>query len=941
MQPTITPQDFVNKWRQSQVKERSGYQEHFIDVCHLIGHATPGEEDPSGTRFTFEAGATKQSGGQGWADVWYKDHFALEYKGKHADLDKAYQQLLQYREALLNPPLLIVCDFDRIQINSNFTYTAKRVETITLDDLLIPARLEVLRAAFENPESFRAKVTVEQVTKEAAVEFARLAELLRKYGEDPQRAAHFLIRLLFCMFAEDIGLLPAKLFSQLVQRGQMRPGVFVAQLKELFGKMARGGFFGAEDILYFDGGLFDDDTVLNLDSDSMVILARVCGLDWSSIEPSIFGTLFERGLDPSKRSQLGAHFTSKEDILLIVEPVLMAPLRRKWAEVQAQARELGAERDEAKGSKRGQLQKKLTNLLLDFAHEIASIRVLDPACGSGNFLYVSLRCLLDLEKEVVTLAGDLGISRFAPSVSPAQLYGIEINPYAHELAQMTVWIGYIQWLRENGFGWPSEPILKPLQNIAQMDAILAFDAEGKPVEPEWPEAEVIVGNPPFLGDKKMRTELGDNYVDALRALYAERIPGQSDLVCYWFEKARGMIEAHVCHRAGLLATNSIRNGANRTVLERIKRTGNIFMAWSNREWLLDGAAVNVSMVGFDDGEEQSRQLDGNPVIAVNSDLTSSVDVTAAIPLAENAGICFLGMMKAGPFDLDSEPAKRMLRAPLNPNGRPNADVVKRRLSGQDVTKRPRDTWVIDFGVDTTLEQAAMYELPFEYVRQFVKPIRDETRRESMRRKWWIHGEPRRGLRTAIANLHRCIVTPEVSKYRVFLWMDTTVIPDHKLHVFARDDDYFFGVLHSRIHRIWSLRIGSTLEDRPSYSSSRTFETFPFPWPPGKEPKDDPRVQAIAEAARELVEQRDRWLNPEGASEAESKKRTLTNLYNQRPTWLDLAHKRLDVAVFDAYSWPHDLSDEDILSRLLALNLERAKANGAEQEAQHTEEDDEE
>jgi type II restriction/modification system DNA methylase subunit YeeA len=269
----------------------------------------------------------------------------------------------------------------------------------------------------------------------------------------------------------------------------------------------------------------------------------------------------------------------------------------------------------------------------------------------------------------------------------------------------------------------------------------------------------------------------------------------------------------------------------------------------------------------------------------------------------------------------------MLSAPLNVNGRPNADVVKRRLGGHDITGRPRDVWIIDFGTEMSEEEASLYEAPFQYVLTHVKPLRMENRRPRFKRKWWLHGDPRPGLRAAIRELRRCIVTPEVAKHRLFVWMDTTVIPDHKLHVIARDDDYFFGVLHSQIHEVWSLRIGSTLEDRPSYSSSRTFETFPFPWPPGQESPNDPRVEAIAAAARDLVAKRDAWLNPPGASEADLKKRTLTNLYNQRFTWLDLAHQRLDRAVFDAYGWPPDLTDEQILERLLALNLERAAAQG--------------
>ncbi len=925
MLPTLTPQQFVDKWRHATLKERSACQEHFIDLCHLVGHSTPAEADPKGEWFTFEAGASKLSGGQGWADVWKKRFFAWEYKGKHADLDKAYQQLLQYREALQNPPLLVVSDIDRILIHTNFTNTVKRIYEITLDDLLSTEGQRLLYTVFYEPETLRAPQTTEQVTEEAAREFAHLADILRKWGEDPHPIAHFLIRLLFCLFAEDVGLLPKGLFTRLIEQTRRNTVAFTRQLKVLFGEMSTGGWFGADQIPQFDGRLFDDETVLELESDGIDILARVSTLDWSNIEPSILGTLFERSLDPSKRAQIGAHYTSREDILLIVEPVLMAPLRRRWAEVQAKARDLAERHDSAKSrSHRTRLQNELESLLAGFAGEIAQVQVLDPACGSGNFLYIALKQLLDLQKEVATFASEMGTARLIPSASPDQLHGIELNAYAHELAQATVWIGYIQWLQENGYGFPPPPILKPLETILQMDAVLAYDEQGQPIEPEWPEADVVIGNPPFLGDKRMRAELGDKYVDDLRSLYEGRVAGGADLVTYWFERARSLIAAGSVSRAGLLATNSIRAGANRRVLDHVKETGDIFMAWSDREWILEGAAVRVSMVGFDDGSETERTLDGQAVSQINSDLTSSIDVTKAKPLRENQDLCFLGVMKGGPFDIDAETAKAMLRAAVNPNGRPNSDVVKRRLGGQDVVKRPRDTWIVDF-VEMSEEEASFYEKPFEYVRRNVKPLRDNNRSARMRTKWWLHGRPRPALRRAIQGLRQCIVTPEVSKHRVFVWMDTSIVPDHKLHVVARDDYYFFGVLHSRIHEVWSLAQCSWIGagNDPSYSSSRTFETFPFPWPPGQEPKTDPRVEAIAQAARELVEKRDAWLNPPGASEAELKRRTLTNLYNERPTWLDLAHRKLDEAVLDAYGWPYDLGDEEILERLLALNLDRA------------------
>jgi hypothetical protein len=918
----ITPQAFAAKWRKSELKERSGAQEHFIDLCRLLGHPTPGEADPEGSWFCFERGADKTSGGDGWADVWKKGFFAWEYKGKKKDLEAAYGQLLQYREALLNPPLLVVSDMETILVRTNFTNTVRREIRLSLDDLLTPAGLQTLHAVFEDPDRLRADQTSEQVTQRVAAEFSALADALRSRGEDPHQAAHFLIRLLFCLFAEDVGLLPNQLFRKLVENTRGDPASFQARVSQLFEALRAGGWFGIDRIPNVNGGLFDDAPALRLEEEDLEVLSRATQLDWSAIEPSIFGTLFERSLDPGKRAQLGAHYTSREDISLIVEPVLMAPLRRRWEEVKTEALGLAEKRRTAKaGTEQARLRRQLEKLLVGFADEIARTTVLDPACGSGNFLYVALRQLLDLEKEVITLSADLDVGRFFPAVSPSQLYGIEVNAYAHELAQATVWIGYIQWLRENGFGFPKEPILKRLDNLHEMDAILAFDDAGNPVEPEWPEATVVVGNPPFLGGNRIRRELGDTYVEGLFRLYEGRVPAFADLCCYWFERARAEIERGRLGRAGLLATQGIRGGANRTVLERIKQTGDIFWAQSDRNWILESAAVHVSMVGFDDGREESRALNGQSVAVINSDLTSAVDLTARGQLAENARISFQGPSSKAPFDILAVLAGEMLAAPPNPNGRPNSDVLRPVVSAVDLTKRPRGMWTIDFGL-MPLEEAAQYEKPFEYLRVHVYPVRTRNRRAAYAARWWQYAEARPGMRSALVGKRRSVATPCHAKHRVFVWVNAAVLVNQACIIFAREDDYFFGVLHSKVHELWALEQGTQLEDRPRYTPTTCFETFPFPWPPGKEPIEDPRVHAIAAAAKDLVDKRDRWLNPEGASEADLKKRTLTNLYNERPMWLDLAHKKLDDAVLDAYAWPRDLPDEAILERLLALNLER-------------------
>ena len=392
------------------------------------------------------------------------------------------------------------------------------------------------------------------------------------------------------------------------------------------------------------------------------------------------------------------------------------------------------------------------------------------------------------------------------------------------------------------------------------------------------------------------------------ALYGGRIPNSSDLCCYWFEKARAQIEAGSTRRVGLLATQAIRFQSNRPVLTRIKETGDIFEAISDKDWVLDGATVHTSIICFDDGGESERELDGQTVSKINSDLTAGADVTQAKGLAENANISFMGDIKVGPFEITGEVASEMLHQP-NPHGEPNSNVVKRWMIGRDINQRSREMWIIDFGIDMTESDAALYEKPFEYIRANVKPGRDINRDQRFRNYWWLHGRPRIEMRRALDGLDRYIGTSMVSRHRMFAWIDGKVLPDATIIVFARDDDYFFGVLQSGIHTLWASAMGTQLREAQSgmrYTPTTCFETFPFPHP------TDAQRDAIAVAAAELNRLRD------------NDTRTLTNLYNARPTWLDNAHRTLDAAVAAAYGWPPDLADAEILERLLALNLERAE-----------------
>ena len=530
--------------------------------------------------------------------------------------------------------------------------------------------------------------------------------------------------------------------------------------------------------------------------------------------------------------------------------------------------------------------------------------------------------------------------------------------------------------------------------------------------------------PPFLGGKLIRRELGNGYVDSLFENLGERVPAEADLCCYWFEKARQQIEHGKCKRAGLLATQGIRGGANREVLKRIKNTGDIFFAESSRDWILAGANVHVSMVGFDDGTESNRSLNGQAESVIHANLSAeSADITAAKPLAANCDIAFMGDTKGGSFDITEPQAIEMLCKP-NPHGHPNSNVVLPWVNGLDVTRRTREMFIVDFGVGMSQAASSQYESPFNYVLRVVKPERDKSR--STVGVWWQHERARPDMREILEPLPRFIATVAVSKHRLFVWLEAPTQPDHAVFAFARADDYFFGVLHSRLHEVWALKLGTRLETRPRYTPTTCFETFPFPFADdlqlpvavaGKKSKPDSgwdevmekrfytlkeeppayhaagssrreahssspgngqslvtsaatkdqHRAAIAAAAEELNELRERWLNPpewtiesllkfpgsadgpwsryihkpnkEGIGTvryprleprdadcaAKLKDRTLTKLYNERPAWLDLSHKRLDAAVAAAYGWPADLSDEQILEKLLALNLARAAA----------------
>jgi len=1052
----MTAAEFKKKWSRYQGKETSAYQGHFDDLCRLLGQPTPAEADPSGADFfcfqkrvvkdaelfdLHETPDANEPNERGFADVWKKGCFAWEYKGKKKNLDEAYKQLLRYRESLLNPPLLVVCDFDRYIVKTNFNGTVQDIYEFTNDQIDRPENLRILRAVFTDPDFLKPQRTTAQVTKDLAGQIAEIAKSLQnresvELADAKSRAevnvaqkknlriARFLNRIVFCFFAEDTGLLPKNLFTDIANSGIDDPKLFAETLEKLFAVMATGGTFGKDKIRYFNGHLFEESSVFELTETELRQLADAGEADWQFIEPSIMGTLFERALEPEQRSQLGAHYTSEADIKTLVEPVLMQPFRREWAKIKS---ELAAAYSKGKGNA-DQRER-----LVKFQKQLSAVTVLDPACGSGNFLYVSLQLLLGLEKEVITFATQLGFA-FKPQVTVPQLKAIEINPYAFELAQVSVQIGHLQWRRDNGFDNDRTPVLQVLDGFQNEDALLVphFRNKAKTLkeaqagehtgdnalkfytERDWPECDVIVGNPPFLGNYLLRKELSDAYVNGLFNCFGKRVARGSDLCCYWFEKARDLIEQRKCKRVGLLATQGIRGGANREVLKRIKETGDIFFAQSDRKWILGGAMVHVSMVGFDEGREKEKILDGKKTSLINPNLTTNADTTEAIVLGENERVCFMGPSPKAPFDISEETALPLIVDSVNAHKVANSDVVRPVESAVDLVQKSRRQWTLDFS-SLPFESAVRYEKPFAYVKEFVQPTRSKNARQT-NAEWWQYERPRVDMRKAMAGLNRFITTPGVSKHRIYVWRTPETLCNQGTLVFARDGDCFFGVIHSRFHEVWALAQGTQLREKESgfrYTPTTCFETFPFPFsddlqppvlptiktsPKGKPPETDsaraedlaakdyyghimgkeqapPYVTsartpdghraAISAAAKELNELRENWLNPpewtiekalkfpgsangpwaryvvkpnkngigtvryprleprDAECAAKLKKRTLTNLYNERPAWLDLAHKKLDAAVAAAYGWPADLSDEQILEKLLALNLERA------------------
>ncbi|PIZ31868.1 MAG: class I SAM-dependent DNA methyltransferase [Alphaproteobacteria bacterium CG_4_10_14_0_8_um_filter_53_9] len=949
---SLTPAQFIENWKNSKLGEnRNGNAapQHFIQLCQLLGEPTPQEADPKGEWYCFEKGAARTTGTRGWADVWKRGHFGWEYKGPEGDLTKAYDQLKSYAGALENPPLLVVSDTKRIIIHTNWTNAVTETHEIELEDLTNPHNLQILKWLFTDPERLRPSKTIQALTDEAAKKFAKLALQLRERGHKPEEVAHFINRLAFCMFAEDVNLLPKNFFTSRLYTLVTHPERVEQALKSLFKAMSqKDGMYGDEPIAWFNGGLFEDDKVLPLTREDLALLHEAAKMDWEDIDPSIFGTLFERGLDPAKRSQLGAHYTDAAKIEMIIDPVISQPLMREWEDVKAS---IEAEMGRKTTSKAAAVKSaaKAKAMRDAFIAKLREFKVLDPACGSGNFLYLALKSLKDIElKAYIDTEGYFPRPNLMET-GPHNMLGIELNSYAAELARMTVWIGEIQWCLKHGWQIKRDPILQSLKTITNHDALINPDGS----EYKWPKANVIIGNPPFLGSKKQKEELSPKYIGQVRKVYSSIAKG-SNFVCYWFLKSYNQLESGNTQLAGLVSTTAIKQKYSQKVMEEITTNLTIYNAYSDEEWAVDGAAVRVSLICFAKNAPTNPFLDGQAVGGITSKLKPLKKSTASYvkpqTLTSNKKVAFTGTQKTGPFEISGNLARVWLQTPSNPNGRKNSDVLKHWSNGQSLVKiRPTDTWIIDFGAKMSEKDAAFYEAPFDYVMKNIKPLRDKNNDKNRRENYWLHAPAGTEMRKALTQLSRYIITPFTSKHRIYIWKDLSLLPDISTVAIAREDDVAFGILSSRHHDIWALywsgRMGKGND--PRYTVSTTFETFPFPkgLEPNRKPSeyDNPHAQAIADAAKTLNELRERWLNPpelvdilpevvEGYPDrilpknekaaGILKNRTLTKLYNENPAWLQNAHANLNIAVSQAYGWENDMKDDEILAELLKRNTEQ-------------------
>jgi hypothetical protein len=1071
---------FIRRWEDSGAGERANAQLFLSELCDLLDlpHPDPARPETAENAYVFERAVTFQNGdgttAPGRIDLYKRGCFVLEAKqgadgeavrtgtgrrgtpGWDQAMLRARAQAERYIRALPSaegrPPFLVTTDVGHvIELFAEFSQTggsyipfpAPGAHRISMADLRKPEIRDRLTAVWSDPLSLDPARRTARVTRAIAGSLARLAVSLEKRGEDPATVAAFLMRCLFTMFAEDVSLIGVtghKPWTRLLEDVRETPEAFVHMVSELWAKMNTGGFSTSVrlNILKFNGGLFADNTVLPVDSKQIALLLEASRHDWRDVEPAIFGTLLERALDPIERHKLGAHYTPRAYVERLVMPVIINPVREEWLSVQAAAMKLDGD-----GNRKAAVRE-----LREFLRRLCHIRVLDPACGSGNFLYVTLEHLKRIEGEVLdTLNGfgekQIGLEMAGETVDPHQLLGLEVNPRAAAIAELVLWIGTLQWhFRNRGSVMPPQPIIRDFRNIECRDALIDYDAvetvldaDGRPVThwdgrttkphpvtgkevpdetarlPEyrycnprkavWPEADYIVGNPPFIGASRMRDALGDGYTETVRQIHSD-IAESSDFVMYWWNHAAELVAQGKVRRFGFITTNSLKQTFNRRVLEkhlektedrRLKtedretnaqhptpnaqrpptkneapRTKNqehhpvsLHFAIPDHPWVDDGAAVRIAMTVLAPGDtpgllqtvitEHDEGTDGYSVELqsksgkICADLTIGADVPSCGKLKANHGVSNPGVKLHGAGFIVTRDEAQKLGLGRMPG---TEKIIREYRNGKDLTNKSRDVMVIDlFGLSTE-KVLTQYPEIYQRIVELVKPERDQNKRASRKEYWWLFGETNPKLRDQLSGLSRYIATVETSKYRFFVFLDASILPDNMLVNIASDDPFVLGVLSSHLHVCWALATGAILGPTPRYNKTRCFETFPFP---DATPEQQARIRELAEqldAHRKRQQSQHPDLTMTGMYNVLEKLRSGAPLAAKDKTIheqglvsvLKQLHDDLDRAVAAAYGWP-DLGpqspssalgpqspssatlEERILERLVALNHQRA------------------
>ena len=1038
MEP-ITIQQFIERWEPSGGAERGNYQSFLNELCDILevprpDPATPNEDENAyvyDKLITFHIG--DGSTAPGFIDLYKRGCFVLEAKQgveKKSQQDALSQavrkrhkrskagtatrgtaawddamisargQAEQYARALSategRPPFLVIVDIGHsIELYAEFTQTGgtyipfpdPSTYRLSLHDLTDERHRETLRLVWTDPLALDPASRSARVTRDIAERLARLAVSLEASGHSPELVSTFLMRCLFTMFAEDVRLLPPNSFTDLLQRMRGKPELFVRSVESLWETMRTGGtsiVIEEESVLRFNGGLFEDATVLPLTDDQLELLIEAGKADWRDVEPAIFGTLLERALDPIERSKLGAHYTPRAYVERLVVPTIVEPLREEWSAVQTAALTLARQGKESEA----------TQEVEQFHKRLCAVRVLDPACGSGNFLYVTLEHLKRLEGEVLNMLDSLEerqilLDMSSVTVSPQQLLGLEVNARAANIAELVLWIGYLQWhFRTRGSVMPPEPVIRNFRNIECRDAVLEWDDtepvlddRGKPVtrwdgrtkkkhpvtgedipdetaqEPvlryinprkaTWPEADFVVGNPPFVGNKKMREILGDGYTAAVRQVFSD-VPASVDFVLYWWNQAAEMARKNEIRQFGFITTNSITQTFNKRLTQdhlSAKNPLSITFAIPDHPWIdsTEGADVRIAMTvghpGSKSGilytlvEEAETQEDGTAITLksdrgkISSDLKLGVDLSTLQRLTSNTGLACPGVQLSGQgFVLLGQEAQGLSEAARK-------SLIRPYLTGRDLTQKRREQYVLDTFGFTEKELRDQFPDVYQWLLTRVKPEREQNPRKKYARDWWLHSEPRSKFRQALGRLSRFISTSRTARHRVFQFLEAEALPETKILIFALDDAFHLGVLSSRLHVCFANLTGGWLGvgNDSTYNHSVCFDCFVFP------NAVDSQKTSIRELAESLDAHRKR-------QQEQHPSLTMTDMYNvldklrsgepltkkEQTTHeqglvsvLQQIHDDLDAAVFDAYGWPTSLTDEEILERLVALNAERA------------------